>query len=152
MFGTLHRMSLTEFSIQLGLYDVEFTQTIVYDDLLISRPIGESQEDACKRFSIDPTYDPRWSKAMTLRSPALRYICISSLATQPQAEETVQASSTEETDFLLSMLDGFQMHLGHKVAISIAHHGTDSPIRSFFVSLYITKWIRGWAFSWGPIV
>lgn len=36
VFNTLLRMSLTEFSIQLGLYDIEFTQTPAYGPLLIS--------------------------------------------------------------------------------------------------------------------
>lgn len=67
-------MSLIEFSIQLGLYDVEFTRTPVYDSLLISRPIRVCQEDAWRRLNTNPTYDPRQSKASTLHSLALRYI------------------------------------------------------------------------------
>lgn len=74
MYVTLREMSLNEFCIRLGLYDVEFSQTLAYDSLLISRPVGESQEDAWKRFSTNTTYDLCRSKASTFRSPALRYI------------------------------------------------------------------------------
>lgn len=52
-FDAVHRMSLTNFSVQLGLYDVEFTQTLAYNALLISRPIAQSQEVTWRRLSTD---------------------------------------------------------------------------------------------------
>lgn len=45
VFGELHHMSLTEFSIYLGLYDVEFIRTPTYDALLTSRLAGEPLSD-----------------------------------------------------------------------------------------------------------
>jgi len=53
-FGALHRMSLTELSIQLGLYDAGFTQTPQYNALLTSRPPGESIESAWQRIGTTP--------------------------------------------------------------------------------------------------
>lgn len=73
-FSVMHMMSLINFSIRLGLYDAEVTQTPAYDALFISRLTRESQEDAWKKLSINPAYDPHWSKATILQSPALRYI------------------------------------------------------------------------------
>lgn len=43
VFVTLHRMSITEFSIGLGLYNVEFARTLAYDLLLIAQLGVESQ-------------------------------------------------------------------------------------------------------------
>lgn len=40
-FSLMHRMSLTHFSIWLGLYDIEFTRTPAYDALVTSRLAGE---------------------------------------------------------------------------------------------------------------
>lgn len=46
VFSALQRMSLTEFSDRLGLYDAEFTKTPAYDALLTSQQAGESAEEA----------------------------------------------------------------------------------------------------------
>lgn len=114
VFGTLHQMSLIEFSIRLGIYDAEFTQTLVYDSLLISRSIRESQEFAQWRLSTDPTYDPRLSKATTLRSHALRYIHIilsQTLTGHGDSTSIVSFLALRYINFLLSILYGFQLHL-----------------------------------------
>lgn len=71
VFGTLQRMSLIEFSVQLGLYDTEFTRTTTYDALLTSWLVGESAEEVWQRLSTTLTYEPRQTKATTLCSPAL---------------------------------------------------------------------------------
>jgi len=58
-FGALHKMSLTELSIRLGLYDAAFTHTPEYDALLTSRPPGESIVAAWRRIDKTEDYDPR---------------------------------------------------------------------------------------------
>lgn len=71
VFGKLHRMSLIEFSIHLGLYDAEFTRTITYDVLLTSRSVGKPLGYTWRRLSSSPVYDPSWTKATMLLSSAL---------------------------------------------------------------------------------
>lgn len=47
VFGAQQQMGLMEFSVKLGLYDVEFTITTAYDALLTSRLAGEWQRRPC---------------------------------------------------------------------------------------------------------
>lgn len=145
VFSTLHRMSLTEFSFWLGHYNVEFTRTPAYDSLMISRSSGESQEDAWQRLSTNPVYDPRKSKTMTLRSPALRYIHFILNHTLTGHGDSTGIVSRHDFDILLSILDRFQLYLGYEVAIFIAHKGTNPRIGSIFVNPYITRLIKGMA-------
>lgn len=70
-------ISLTDFSVWLGLYDAEFTLTPEYDALLTSLLVGESLEDAWRRLSTALTYDPRQTKATILCTLALRHFSIS---------------------------------------------------------------------------
>lgn len=67
-------MSLTEFSIHLGVYDTEFMRTPTYDALLTSKPVWEPLSNAWLWLSLSPTYDPCSTKATILNSPILRYI------------------------------------------------------------------------------
>lgn len=107
VYGKLWWMSLTDFFNRLWLYDAEFTRTPAYDSLLISKPIGESQEDTWRRLNTDPAYGLCQSKASTLHSPALRYIhCMVSHTLIGQGE-SARVVSQRDFDFLLSMLDGF---------------------------------------------
>lgn len=46
VFGSLHRISLNEFSIHLSLYDTKFTHTTAYDALFTFRPAREPLNDA----------------------------------------------------------------------------------------------------------
>lgn len=71
VFSALHRMSLTKFSIHLGLYDAKFTRTIAYDALLTSRLEGEPLTDAWRWLSFSSTYDPHRTKAIALQSPVV---------------------------------------------------------------------------------
>lgn len=41
------------------------------------------------------------------------------------------------------MLEGFELHSGYKVAVSIAHQGTDLRIGALFIIPYITRLVRG---------
>lgn len=41
------------------------------------------------------------------------------------------------------MLDGFEQHLGYKVAVSIVHQEIDPRISFLFVGPYITRLVRG---------
>lgn len=36
------------------------------------------------------------------------------------------------------MVDGFHMHLGYEVAVSISHHGTNPHISALIIGPYIT--------------
>lgn len=40
------------------------------------------------------------------------------------------------------MVDGFHLHLGYEVAVSIAHQGTNPYIGALFICPYITRVIR----------
>lgn len=106
-FGMMHRMSLTDFCIQLGLYDAEFTRTPTYDALQISRLGGESLEDAWRQLSTNPTYDPCRTKATTLRSPTLKYIHFILSHTLTRRNDSIGVISCGDFNFLLNMIDGF---------------------------------------------
>lgn len=138
----MHRMSLTDFCIQLGLYDAEFTRTPTYDALQISRLGGESLEDAWRQLSTNPTYDPCRTKATTLRSPTLKYIHFILSHTLTRRNDSIGVISCGDFNFLLNMIDGFYLHLGYEVAVSILHQGTDPRIGALFVGPYITHLIR----------
>lgn len=138
----MHRMSITNFSIRLGVYDAEFTRTPAYDALLISRLGGESLEDAWRRLNTDPTYDPRQMKATTLRFPAPRHIHFILSHTLIGRGDSTRVVSHRDFDFLLSMTDGFHLHLGYEVAGSISHQGAIPRIGALFVGPYISRLIR----------
>lgn len=80
---------------------------------------------------------------MTLRSPSLRYLHFLLSRTVIGRGNNTSVISKQDFNFLLSMLDGFQMHLGCEAAVSIAHQGIDPWTWSLFVSLYITRLIQG---------
>lgn len=115
VFGTLQRMSLTEFSIPLILYDTKFTWTPTYDSLLISWPIREPLEHVWRRLSTNPAYDPHQSKATTLCAPVLRYIYFFLSHTLKGCDDNTSIISWINFYFLQSMLDWFDLHLGYEV-------------------------------------
>lgn len=57
--------------------------------------------------------------------------------------DSTSVVSRHDFDFLLSMLDKFQLRLGYEVNVSMAHQGTDPHIGTLFVSPYITRLVRG---------
>lgn len=122
-FSTMHKMSLTDFSVGLELYDAEFTRTLAYDTLLISRPGGESLEDVWRCLSTAPTYDPRRTKAATLWSPALRYTHFILSHTLTGQGDSIGVVSRRDFNFLMSMVDWFDLHLGYEVTLSISRQG-----------------------------
>lgn len=138
----MHRMSLTDLSIRVGLYNAEFTRTSEYDALSISPSAGEPLEDTWKWLSIAPIYDPRRTKATTLRTPALCYLYFVLIHTLTGRGDNSGVVSYYDFDFLLSMMDGFHLHFGYEVAIYISHYGTNPCIGSLFVGPYITHLIR----------
>lgn len=142
VFSTLHRISLIEFSIRLKLYDAEFTQTPVYDSLLISQLTWEPLDDAWRRLSTDLTYDPHRSKDTTLYSLSIRYIYFLLSHTLIGYNESTGVISWRDFEFLLSMLDRFELHLGYKVTVSIVYQGTNPHTGSLFVGPYISWLIR----------
>lgn len=109
----------------VGIYNAKFTQTPAYDSLLIARPPGEPQEDCWRWLSMYQSYDPRRSKAISLHSPFLRYIhsLLSHIVTGQGG--STRAINRRDFEFLLSMVKGFHLHLGHEVAHSIHHQGTN---------------------------
>lgn len=46
--------------------------------------------------------------------------------------------SRRDFDYLLSMIDGFYLHLGYGVALALHHQGTDPRVGVIFVGPYIT--------------
>lgn len=53
--------------------------------------------------------------------------------------DSIGVVSGRDFDFLLSMVDGFHLHLEYQVVISIAYQGTSSRIGALFVRPYITR-------------
>lgn len=99
--GLPTRMNLMKFSVSLGLYD-EFTHTPVYDTLLIKHPFRKSHESC--------------SKATSLRSQALRYIHHFLNHSLTERGDSTGVVSWRDFDNLLSIIDGFNPHLGYEVA------------------------------------
>lgn len=114
-------MSLTEFSIHLGLYDADFTHTIAYDALLTARPVGEPLSDAWRWLSSAPIYDPRRTKAIAFSSPALCSLHFLLSHTLTSHGDSTGVVNLHDLDFLLSMVDDFHLHLGYEVVVSISH-------------------------------
>jgi len=141
-FGAMHKMSLTEFSIHLGLYNADFTRTPEYDALLTSRPPGESMVAAWRRIGKTKEYDPRQTKATSLVSPAVRYMHYMLSHTITGRGDSTGVVSLRELDMLMSMVDGFHLHLGFEVAYYIHRQGTNPRIGAIFVGPYITRIIR----------
>lgn len=110
---------------------MEFTQTLVFDFLLIFQLIGDFLEDAWKRLNTYPTYDPPWLKATILCSPAFRYIRFILSHTMTGHSRSTDVVILRDFNFLVSMLNRFKLHLGYKVTISISHQETDPHIGSY---------------------
>lgn len=97
-------MSLTDLFVQLGLYEAEIARTPEYDALVISKPAGESLEDALRQLNTAPAYDPRRIKATTLRTLALRYIHFVLNHTLIGRGNNAEVVNDSDFDFLLSMI------------------------------------------------
>lgn len=142
-FGNIHKMSLTKFAIHFGLYDEAFTQTPEYNTLLIERPADEPMETCWSRLSTSGDYDPRRTKATSLRSPSLRYIhyLLSHILTGKR--DSTGVVSRKDFDYLLSVVNGFRLHLGYQIAIAMHHQATDPRVAFIFAGHYITQLIQG---------
>lgn len=99
-------------------------------------------EDDWWRLSTTPTYDPHRIKGTILRSSALKYIHFILSHTLTRRRDSAGVISHRDFNFLLSMIDGFHLHLGYEVVVSISHQGTDPHIGALLVSPYITCLIR----------
>lgn len=67
-------MTMTQFSILLGLYDKDYIHTEEYAQLPIDYPPSLTQGHAFRVMCGDRQYDPRHSKATSLTHPSYRYI------------------------------------------------------------------------------
>lgn len=47
-------------------------------------------------------------------------------------------------------MDGFNLHMGYEVVISIAHQETDPWVNIFFISPYITPLVQAMGIVEGP--
>lgn len=117
----MHQMSLTQFSVHLGLYDEPFTRTPEYNALLIERPIGESIESCWHHLSTFHGYDPRREKATSLYSSTLRYIHHLLSHSLTGWGDSSRVVSQRDFSFLLSMVDRSHLHLGHKIILVFYH-------------------------------
>lgn len=144
-------MSLIEFLVHLGLYDSELTQTPAYDELLISRPPGDSVKKAWSQLSTVAIYDPNWTKATTLRSLLLRYIHYFLSHSLTGCGNSNEVVSCHNFDFLLSIVDGFHLYLGYEVAVSITHQGTILALELCLLAPTSLALSGIWAFFRGSI-
>jgi len=60
--------------------------------------------------------------------------------------------SLRELDLLLSMVNGFHLHLGYEVAFSIQRQGTNPRIGAIFVGAYITRLVRQMGLLPGTVI
>lgn len=87
-------------------------------------------------------YDPRQTKATTLYFPALQYIHYILGYTVTRYTDNNAVVNYHDFNFLLGMVDGFHIHLGYEVVVSITHQGIDARIGALFVCPYIIHVIR----------
>lgn len=87
-------------------------------------------------------YEPRYSKATNLYSPALSYIHLLS-DTLTVYEDSTGVVSWMDFNNLLSMVNGFHLHLGYEVTLALHYYGADPRIGVIFSGPYITLLIQG---------
>lgn len=109
---------------------------------MISRPAEGSLEDAWRWLNTSPTYDPRQTKATTLRTLTLQYIHFVLSHTLTGHGDSTGVINHHNFDFLLSMMDGFYLHLSYEVVVSISNQGTDPRTGTHFIGPYITRLLR----------
>lgn len=143
---------MTEFSLNLGLYDDAFTRTLKYDALLIERPAKESAESCWHHLSTTSGYDPHRSKGTRLWSPVHRYIHHLLSHSLTGREDSTRVVSRRDFNYLLSMVVGFRLCLGYEIALAIHHQAIDSRVEAIFIGPCISLLIRGMGLQGGLIV
>lgn len=139
----MYYLSLTEFSVHLGLYDEAFIQTPKYDGLLIEWLPGMTLESYCCWLSTTIKYDPHSARSTSLRIPSLRYIHHQLRHTLIGHGDSPSMVSLRDFPYIISMVNGFHFHLGHEVTLTMHHQAVDPRVGVIFVGLYISRPIWG---------
>ncbi|XP_039118260.1 uncharacterized protein LOC120254177 [Dioscorea cayenensis subsp. rotundata] len=142
-YGVQYQMSVTEFSIALGLYELEFTRTFEYSNLFLELPVHITPSEYWRKVSRETVYNPARSKAAQLRDPAVRVVHALLSRSLSGLGESSGVVSTRDILFLWSMVEGVPIHLGYAVAYLIWHQAQDPRVAVLFCGPYIMRLLRG---------
>jgi len=114
-------MSVTQFSVRLGLYEEAFTQTEDYEQLPTDYPGSLTPQRVYRALCGGREYKPGISKASCLTHTAHRYVhAILSRSVSGRGDST-GVLSRHELLYLHSMVQRVPLHHGHIVAEYLRH-------------------------------
>ncbi|KAH7659753.1 hypothetical protein IHE45_16G050900 [Dioscorea alata] len=141
--GRHYSLSMSQFSIGMGLYEEAFTETEEYSLLPTDYPGTVTPQQAYSRLCGQGQYEPGVSKASCLSRPAYRCLhAVMSRSISGRGDST-GVLSRQELLYLYSMVESEPLHLGHIVADYIRHQGQYPRVGVIFAGPYITRLLIG---------
>ncbi|XP_051149868.1 uncharacterized protein LOC127264403 [Andrographis paniculata] len=135
------RLSCTEFSTAMGLYDEDFTKTNEYRSL--TQELQATQQMYWQSVTNQRIYHPGQSKASALWSPALRYLHYVLAHTLTDRNSSMSVVTSDDLKYIWSMERRVPIHVGYCLARLFARQASDGRIRTIAVGPYVTRLAHG---------